>query len=130
MILALVRRDSPTLRELLATLAGARGHYAFAGTPEQVADLMEEWFEDGAADGFNVMPPVLPAMLEVFVAEVIPLLQQRGLFRTAYEGETLRAHYGLAQPKSQFDYRMARWESLTRCSDWRCAQGSEKNREV
>ena len=102
-IVALVRRERPTLRQLLATLAGARGHYTFAGTPEQVADLMQEWFEDGAADGFNVMPPVLPAMLEVFVAEVIPLLQRRGLFRTAYEGETLRAHYGLAQPESQFD---------------------------
>jgi FMN-dependent oxidoreductase (nitrilotriacetate monooxygenase family) len=102
-ILALVRREQPTLRQLLARLAGARGHYTFAGTPEQVADLMEDWFTDGAADGFNIMPPVLPAMLEVFIAEVIPLLQRRGLFRTAYEGETLRAHYGLAAPSSQFD---------------------------
>lgn len=101
------RRDKPALRQLLATLAGARGHYTFAGTPEQVADLMEEWFVDSAADGFNVMPPLLPSMLpsmlEVFIADVIPLLQQRGLFRTAYTGETLRAHYGLAQPQSQFD---------------------------
>jgi alkanesulfonate monooxygenase SsuD/methylene tetrahydromethanopterin reductase-like flavin-dependent oxidoreductase (luciferase family) len=101
-ILELVRRKKPTLRQLLAILAGARGHHTFAGTPEQVADLMEEWFTDGAADGFNVMPPVLPAMLEVFIAEVIPLLRRRGLFRTAYEGETLRAHYGLAEPQSQF----------------------------
>ena len=101
-ILDLVRREQPTLRQLLARLAGARGHYTFAGTPEQVADLMEDWFTDGAADGFNIMPPVLPAMLEVFIAEVIPLLQRRGLFRTAYEGETLRAHYGLAAPASQF----------------------------
>jgi alkanesulfonate monooxygenase SsuD/methylene tetrahydromethanopterin reductase-like flavin-dependent oxidoreductase (luciferase family) len=101
-ILDLVRREKPTLRQLLAILAGARGHHVFAGTPEQVADLMEEWFNDGAADGFNVMPPVLPAMLEVFIAEVIPLLQRRGLFRTAYEGETLRAHYRLAAPESQF----------------------------
>ena len=101
-ILDLVRREKPTLRQLLAMLAGARGHHTFAGTPEQVADLMAEWFTDGAADGFNVMPPVLPAMLEVFIAEVIPLLQRRGLFRTAYEGETLRAHYGLAEPASQF----------------------------
>ncbi len=101
-ILGLVRREKPTLRQLLATLAGARGHYTYAGTPEQVADLMTEWFNDSAADGFNVMPPVLPAMLEVFIAEVIPLLQRRGLFRTAYEGETLRAHYGLAEPVSQF----------------------------
>ncbi|MBV9835809.1 MAG: LLM class flavin-dependent oxidoreductase, partial [Alphaproteobacteria bacterium] len=61
-----------------------------------------EWFNDGAADGFNVMPPLLPSMLDVFVAEVIPILQRRGLFRTAYEGETLRAHYGLARPASAF----------------------------
>jgi FMN-dependent oxidoreductase (nitrilotriacetate monooxygenase family) len=101
-ILEFVRREKPTLRQLLAMLAGARGHYTLAGTPEQVADLMVDWFNDGAADGFNVMPPVLPAMLEVFIAEVIPLLQRRGLFRTAYEGETLRAHYGLAEPASQF----------------------------
>ena len=97
-IVGLVRREKPTLRQLLAYLAGARGHYTTAGTPEQIADLMESWFEDGAADGFNVMPPVLPAMLDVFVAEVIPLLQKRGLFRTEYEGETLRDHYGLDRP--------------------------------
>ena len=90
------------LRQLLARLAGARGHHTCAGTLEQVADLMEEWFTDGVADGFNVMPPVLPAMLEVFIAEVLPLLQRRGLFRTAYAGETLRAHYGVAEPASQF----------------------------
>jgi alkanesulfonate monooxygenase SsuD/methylene tetrahydromethanopterin reductase-like flavin-dependent oxidoreductase (luciferase family) len=101
-ILDIVRREQPTLRQLLARLAGARGHYTFVGTPVQVADLMEEWFTDGAADGFNIMPPVLPTMLEVFIADVIPLLQRRGLFRTAYEGATLRAHYGLAEPDSQF----------------------------
>ena len=97
-IVGLVKREKPTLRQLLAYLAGARGHYTTAGTPEQIADLMESWFEDGAADGFNVMPPVLPAMLDVFVDEVIPLLQKRGLFRTEYEGETLRDHYGLDRP--------------------------------
>ena len=59
-------------------------------TPEQIADLIEDWFKDGAADGFNLMPPVLPGMLDVFSAEVIPLLQRRGLFRTEYEGTTLR----------------------------------------
>jgi alkanesulfonate monooxygenase SsuD/methylene tetrahydromethanopterin reductase-like flavin-dependent oxidoreductase (luciferase family) len=101
-ILDLVRRQQPTLRQLLARLAGARGHHTFAGTPEQVAELMANWFNDGAADGFNIMPPVLPTMLEVFIAEVIPWLQRRGLFRTAYEGDTLRAHYGLAVPESQF----------------------------
>ena len=98
-IVGLVKREKPTLRQLLAYLAGARGHYTTAGTPEQIADLMESWFTEGAADGFNVMPPVLPAMLDVFIAEVIPMLQKRGLFRTEYEGETLRDHYGLDRPK-------------------------------
>jgi FMN-dependent oxidoreductase (nitrilotriacetate monooxygenase family) len=102
-ILNLVRRDRPTLRQLLGYLAGARGHFTTAGTPEQIADLIEDWFTDGAADGFNIMPPLLPAMLDVFSAEVIPLLQRRGLFRTAYAGETLREHYGLAWPKSAFE---------------------------
>jgi alkanesulfonate monooxygenase SsuD/methylene tetrahydromethanopterin reductase-like flavin-dependent oxidoreductase (luciferase family) len=101
-ILSLVRREQPTLRQLLASLAGARGHFTFAGTPEQTADLIEDWFRDGAADGFNIMPPLLPAMLDVFAAEVIPILQRRGLFRTAYEGTTLREHYGLSWPESAF----------------------------
>src|SRR5882757_2633111 len=101
-IVGLVRREKLTLRQLLAYLAGARGHYATAGTPEQIADLIEDWFNDGAADGFNFMPPVLPAMLEVFIAEVIPLLQRRGLFRTAYEGATLRSHFGLDRPEAAF----------------------------
>ena len=102
-ILNLVRRDKPTLRQLLGYLAGARGHYVMAGTPEQVADLIEDWFIDGAADGFNIMPPLLPAQLDVFNAEVIPLLQRRGLFRTEYTGTTLREHYGLPWPASVFD---------------------------
>ena len=100
-IVGLVRRERMTLRQLLAYLAGARGHYTTAGTPEQIADLIEDWFNDGAADGFNVMPPIFPAMLDAFVAEVIPLLQRRGLFRTEYAGETLRAHYGLARPATR-----------------------------
>jgi FMN-dependent oxidoreductase (nitrilotriacetate monooxygenase family) len=102
-ILDLVRREKPTLRQLLASLAGARGHFTAAGTPEQIADHIENWFTDGAADGFNIMPPVLPAMLDVFSVEVIPLLQRRGLFRRGYEGTTLREHYGLPWPKSAFE---------------------------
>jgi FMN-dependent oxidoreductase (nitrilotriacetate monooxygenase family) len=94
-ILNLVRRDKPTLRELLGYLAGARGHYVTAGTPEQIADLIEDWFNDGAADGFNIMPPLLPLQFDVFAAEVVPILQRRGLFRTGYTGTTLREHYGL-----------------------------------
>jgi FMN-dependent oxidoreductase (nitrilotriacetate monooxygenase family) len=101
-ILNLVRRDRPTLRQLLAYMAGARGHFTTAGTPQQVADLIADWFADGAADGFNLMPPVLPAMLDAFIAEVVPILQRRGLFRTAYEGATLREHYGLPWPESAF----------------------------
>ncbi len=101
-IVGLVRREKPTLRQLLSYLAGARGHFVTAGSPEQIAGLMEDWFRDGAADGFNLMPPVLPAMLEVFVAEVVPLLQRRGLFRTAYAGDTLRALYGLPRPDVRF----------------------------
>jgi FMN-dependent oxidoreductase (nitrilotriacetate monooxygenase family) len=98
-IVGLVRREKPTLRQLLGYMAGARGHYVTAGTPEQIADLIADWVADGAADGFNLMPPVLPSMLEIFVAEVVPLLRRKGLFRTAYEAETLRGHYGLARPE-------------------------------
>ncbi len=101
-ILNLVRREKPTLRQLLGYLAGARGHYVTAGTPEQIADLIEDWFRDGAADGFNIMPPLLPAQLDIFSAEVIPLLQRRGLFRTEYAGATLREHYRLSWPESAF----------------------------
>ena len=102
-ILNLVRRDKPTLRQLLGYLAGARGHYVTAGTPEQIADLIEDWFTNGAADGFNIMPPLLPAQLDVFSSEVIPILQRRGLFRTEYNGTMLREHYGLPWPASVFD---------------------------
>jgi len=103
LIVDLVRNQKPTLRELLFKLSGARGHYTFAGTPDQVADLMEDWVNDGAADGFNLMPPVLPKMLDAFIEEVIPELRKRGIFRTSYEGNTLRAHYGLKGPASRFD---------------------------
>ncbi|MBT6312405.1 MAG: LLM class flavin-dependent oxidoreductase [Alphaproteobacteria bacterium] len=97
-IVDLVRREKPTLRQLLSKLAGARGHFTFAGTPDQVADLMQDWIEDGAADGFNLMPPVLPYMLDVFIDEVVPILQKRGLFKTEYQGDTLRDHYRLNMP--------------------------------
>jgi alkanesulfonate monooxygenase SsuD/methylene tetrahydromethanopterin reductase-like flavin-dependent oxidoreductase (luciferase family) len=102
-ILNPVRRDNPTLRQLLGHLAGARGHYVTAGAPEQIADLIEDWFTTGAADGFNIMPPLLPAQFDVFAGEVVPILQRRGLFRTEYTGTTLREHYGLSWPESVFD---------------------------
>jgi FMN-dependent oxidoreductase (nitrilotriacetate monooxygenase family) len=98
LIVGLVRREGLTLRQLLVRLAQARGHYSFVGTPEQLADFMAEWLDRGAADGFNLMPPVLPWMLDVFIAEVIPILQKRGMFRTEYGGLMLRDHLGLSRP--------------------------------
>jgi len=102
LIVGVVEREGLTLRQLLMRLAQARGHYSFVGTPEQLADLMEEWLKDGAADGFNLMPPVLPWMLDVFISEVVPILQRRGIFRTTYDGATLRDHLGLDRPANQF----------------------------
>lgn len=88
-------REGLTLRQLLRKLAGARGHFATAGTPEQIADTIEDWFKSGAADGFNVMPPIITSQFELFTTEVVPILQKRGLFREEYEGTTLRSHLGL-----------------------------------
>ena len=93
-------------------MAGARGHRVVAGTPEQVADEMQTWFESGAADGFNVMPPWLTGGFEAFADEVLPILRARGLFRTEYTGRTLREHYGLARPASQYA-RAARKHAAT-----------------
>ncbi|MDA0183039.1 LLM class flavin-dependent oxidoreductase [Solirubrobacter phytolaccae] len=98
LVAELARRESLTVRELIGKLGGGRGHRTFAGTPEQVADTIEEWFRAGAADGFNVMPAVLPSGLERFVEHVVPILRRRGLFRHEYTGRTLREHYGLARP--------------------------------
>jgi FMN-dependent oxidoreductase (nitrilotriacetate monooxygenase family) len=98
LVVGLARREDLTIRQLLERLAGGRGHRVFAGTPVQVADELEAWFLGGAADGFNVMPPTLPGGLDDFVDLVVPELQRRGLFRTAYTGSTLREHYGLARP--------------------------------
>lgn len=98
----LAERERPTLRQLLGRLGGGRGHHTFAGTPEQVADHIQEWFTAGAADGFNVMPPLLPEGLELFVDHVVPILRRRGLFRDEYTGRTLRDHYGLPRPANQF----------------------------
>jgi len=98
LVVNLARRERLTVRQLIGRLGGGRGHRTFTGTPEQVADTVQLWWESGAADGFNVMAPVLPAGLEAFVDHVVPILQKRGLFRTEYSGKTLRDHYGLARP--------------------------------
>ncbi|MCX4098518.1 LLM class flavin-dependent oxidoreductase [Nocardia sp. alder85J] len=102
LIVNLARREHLTLRQLIARLGGGRGHRTFVGTPEQVADTIEEWFDAGAADGFNIMPAVLPSGLERFVDDVVPILQRRGLFRTEYTATTLRGHYGLDRPANRF----------------------------
>lgn len=91
-ILRIIESRQPTVRELLGYLAAGGGHATFVGTPEQIADEMQRWVEEGGADGFNLMPPALPAGIEDFVDLVIPVLQERGVFRTEYAGTTLRGH--------------------------------------
>jgi FMN-dependent oxidoreductase (nitrilotriacetate monooxygenase family) len=95
----MAKRDGLNLRQLAILFADGRGHLEVCGNPCQIVDVMEEWFTTGAADGFNVLPPVLPASLVDFVDLVIPELQRRGLFRTEYEGRTLRGHLGLKIPR-------------------------------
>jgi alkanesulfonate monooxygenase SsuD/methylene tetrahydromethanopterin reductase-like flavin-dependent oxidoreductase (luciferase family) len=90
--------EQPTLRQLLKKLSGGGGHRIVVGTPEQIADDIETWFRYGAADGFNVMPDVLPSGFDDFADHVVPELQRRGLFRQDYTGSTLRDHLGLGIP--------------------------------
>ncbi len=99
---ALARRHGSTVRQLVRELAGGGGHRVVVGTPEQVADDIAHWFLHGAADGFNLMPDALPSGLQDFVDGVVPLLRRRGIFRDAYEGTTLRDHFGLRRPDSRF----------------------------
>lgn len=97
-LLRKARREGMRLRDVYNLLAAARGHWVLCGSAEQVADALEEWFTTGAADGFNIMPPYLAGGLEDFVDLVVPELQRRGLFRTAYAGNTLRELLGLPRP--------------------------------
>ncbi|SMC22572.1 alkanesulfonate monooxygenase [Andreprevotia lacus DSM 23236] len=92
------RRENLTIRQLYLSIAGARGHWQIVGSAVQIADQIQQWFESGAADGFNVMPPTLPGGLDDFTSLVVPILQERGLFRTEYRGNTLREHLGLQRP--------------------------------
>ncbi|MBY6413502.1 LLM class flavin-dependent oxidoreductase [Rhodococcus sp. BP-252] len=89
-ILRIVEKDAPTVRELLGTLAAGGGHATMIGTPESIADEIEAWVQAGAADGFNLMPPLYPHGLTEFVDHVVPILQARGVFRRDYAGSTLR----------------------------------------
>lgn len=99
---ALARREGLTVRGLIRALNGGTGHRTIVGTPKDIADDIETWFTAGAADGFNLMPDVLPHGLDVFVDEVVPILRRRGLFRHEYSGRTLRDHLGLARPDNPY----------------------------
>jgi alkanesulfonate monooxygenase SsuD/methylene tetrahydromethanopterin reductase-like flavin-dependent oxidoreductase (luciferase family) len=97
----LSQNEHLTLAQLGRRIAGGRGHYSVIGTASQIADQWQDWFEHGAADGFNVLVPHLPGGLEDVAREVIPELQRRGLFRTEYSGSTLREHLGLKRPANR-----------------------------
>jgi N-acetyl-S-(2-succino)cysteine monooxygenase len=94
-LLEMARREKMTLRDLYNVTAAARGHWVIYGTPQRIADIFEEWFTAGLADGFVVMPAYFPGAFEDFVKLVVPELQRRGLFRRDYAGPTLRDHFRL-----------------------------------
>ena len=101
MMIDIARRHNFTIRQLYEYIASARGHWTLIGTPEKVVDELQTWFENEGADGFNVLPPTTPAGLNDFVDFIVPELQRRGLFRTEYEGSTLRENLGLKRPENQ-----------------------------
>mgnify|MGYP002652119463 CR=1 FL=1 len=97
-LLAKGKRDNLSLRDLYNLTAAARGHWVLCGSVQTIADTLEKWFLEGAADGFNVMPAWFPGAFDEFVDGVVPELQRRGLYRKAYTGTTLRDHLGLSRP--------------------------------
>ena len=99
--IAMARRENLTVRQLAQRMGGYAG-LAMVGTPQTIADEMEEWVETGGSDGFIIMFPYLPGGLDDFVDRVVPELQRRGLFRREYEGKTLRENLGLPRPKNRF----------------------------
>ena len=101
------RREKMTLRDLYNLTAAARGHWVVCGTPQHIADTLEEWFVEHAADGYNILPPYFPGAFNDFVDLVVPELQRRGLFRLDYEGKTLRDHFGLAPAPAPIPRRKA-----------------------
>jgi FMN-dependent oxidoreductase (nitrilotriacetate monooxygenase family) len=97
-LLEMARRENMTLRDLYNVTAAARGHWVICGTPGRIADIFEEWFTGGMADGFIIMPAYFPGAFDDFVNLVVPELQRRDLFRKDYAGTTLRDHLGLGPP--------------------------------
>jgi N-acetyl-S-(2-succino)cysteine monooxygenase len=96
------RRNNMTIRQLYLAASSGRGHRTVIGTPARIADSMQEWVEADAADGFNIVPSHMPVAVDDFVELVVPELQRRGLFRTFYEGNTLRENLGLHMPASRY----------------------------
>ena len=94
-ILEIIQDKQPTVRELLSYLNAGGGHLTLIGTPKEIVDEMERWFNAGVADGFNLMPPSLPDSLNDVVTLIVPELQRRGLYRHQYKGSTLREHLDL-----------------------------------
>jgi alkanesulfonate monooxygenase SsuD/methylene tetrahydromethanopterin reductase-like flavin-dependent oxidoreductase (luciferase family) len=100
-VTSMARREKLSIRQVATRVAGARAKAVIRGSPQTIADIMEEWFREDACDGFNIMPPFLPGGLDDFVEMVIPELRRRGLFRSEYEGKTLRENLGLKRPESR-----------------------------
>jgi FMN-dependent oxidoreductase (nitrilotriacetate monooxygenase family) len=100
-MLAKAKREKMTWRDLHNLTGAARGHWVICGTPESIADTLELWFTEKAADGFNILPPYFPGSFDDFVDQVVPILQARGLFRRDYSGTMLRDHLGLARPANR-----------------------------
>jgi alkanesulfonate monooxygenase SsuD/methylene tetrahydromethanopterin reductase-like flavin-dependent oxidoreductase (luciferase family) len=96
--LELARRENLTIRQLVLKFRVARGHVQAIGSVKTIADLIEQWFVEKGADGFNVVPPYLPSGFVDFANLVVPELQRRGIFKKDYEGKTLRDHLGLDRP--------------------------------
>ena len=91
-------RSPMTLRDAARIMVRSRVHQSFVGTPDQLADHMAQWLHEGGSDGFNILPPLFPSELGLFVDQVVPALQKRGVFRRDYTGPTLRDHLGLPRP--------------------------------
>ena len=100
LITDLAKKENLTIRQLYQRISGGRGHYEVVGTPQQIVDVMEQWLENDAADGFNILAPTYPQGFDDFIELVIPELQKRGIYRTEYSGHTLREHLGLKHPVS------------------------------
>ncbi len=108
-LVTLARRENLTIRQLVYRFSTSRGHLQIHGSPKTVADKIQEWFEGGGADGFNVvppLPPLEPGGFVTFAEKVIPELQRRGIFRTEYEGATLRENLGLNRPPNPVSRRV------------------------